>query len=315
MSADAPCHGDTSVAIVLQWLEQGGKPGDYAFVTNNHFDIDGFIGTWCLQNPEEALRRAKVFRQVALIGDFRETDPTHPATKEALRIVCWINQVEKTHFYPPFGESREERTCIPKFEYFLEHFEDFLKDPTAYRDQWEAEYEQVMHDLAVWASEDTLIKDMGDIRLRIVRTPRPLHYYALFAQTQHCDMILSQYDEQRYELEYKYSTWVDTTRLSYPRIGMKGLAEQLQEREQTGARWKGNDIADSGPILRLNDGTLSKEARFNSPSGREILSSSIDPATLGRVVTGYYREHYRGVTAKRYWTWEEIRSLETQVLR
>lgn len=314
MSPDAPCHGDTSVAIVLQWLEQGGNPEEYAFVTNNHFDIDGFIGTWCLLHPEEAMQKASVFRQAALIGDFRETDPGHPATEEALRIVCWINQVEKQQFYPPFGESREERTCIPKFVYFLEHFGDFLADPMAYREQWQEEYETVQRDLAVWSSEDTTICDMGDIRLRIIRTPQPLHYYALFAQTQHCDMVLSQYAGQRYELEYKYSTWVDTTRLSYPRLNMKLLATLLQEREGAGCHWQANDIADSGPILRLTEkGSLSKELRFDSPANREILSSSINPDVFKRAIVSYYREHLIGIQAKRYWTWEEMRALVPSV--
>lgn len=302
-------HGDTSTAIALQWLEKGGRPQDYAFVTSNHFDIDGFLAMWCLQNPEAAVAKARVLRQVALIGDFRELDPFHPATDEALRLACWFNQVEKQEFYPPFGEYKEEEACVPKYEYFLPRFEMVLAAPQDYIQVWGQEYEQVKRDLFTWESEATTIKDQGDIRLRTIMTPEPLHYYALFAQSQHVDMVLSIYDGKRYELEYKYSTWVDTTRLVYPRIDLKPLAESLQALEGSDYRWHHDDIADSGPILRLDEKHKNKAQRFASPTERPIHASSIEAYPFCRQVINYYRDAYRGLRPRRNWTWEEMRAV------
>ena len=46
--------------------------------------------------------------------------------------------------------------------------------------------------------------------------------------------VLSIYDNNRYELEYKYTTWVDiVSRPTLPRIDLSPLANQLNQLEKT----------------------------------------------------------------------------------
>lgn len=309
MPADSPWQADTSAAIVLGWLQAGGQPGTYAFVTNNHFDIDGFLAVWCLQNPQLALQHAETIKLAALIGDFRESDPAHPSFKLALQLVCWVNAEEQQHFYEPFGRVREEQSCIPKYNYFLPKMAAFLSKPVAWQAYYGAELEQVSQDLHRWQSTETSITDVPALRLRIIETPKPLHYYALFAQTGQVDMVLSMYAGQRYELEYKYSTWVDTARAVYPRMDLKPLAERLQAIEQAPYRWLSNDIADTGPMLRLGDKVLGKATRFGPTSERPWYSSTISPAQLKEHMVAYYSARYAKCTRQKRWTWQSLRAI------
>jgi len=99
---------DTSAGSVLNALKVN-YPGLAAeLVTANHFDIDGFVGIWSLLNPEKALEYEPLLRQMALIGDFRELDLRSPAAEKALKLVCWLNAIEKERFYPPFGADELE---------------------------------------------------------------------------------------------------------------------------------------------------------------------------------------------------------------
>ncbi|MDQ3292687.1 MAG: hypothetical protein M3Q05_15480, partial [Bacteroidota bacterium] len=121
---------DTSAGIVLNALQRNIEGLDVTYVTANHFDIDGFVGVWSIINPEVALQNEDVLRQMALIGDFRELDLTQPAADQALKLVCWLNKVEKEKFYLPFGadewEEYEVEASVPKFEYFLSAFGEVL---------------------------------------------------------------------------------------------------------------------------------------------------------------------------------------------
>ncbi|PRY05715.1 hypothetical protein CLV24_12932 [Pontibacter ummariensis] len=310
----AEIRDDTSAAIVLNALRQGLPSLDLPYVTANHFDIDGFVGVWALLNPALALENEELLRQMALIGDFRELDLNHPLAGEALKLVCWINAKERELFYKPFAademEEKEAAQCAQKFRYFLREFNAVLKDPDWEKGAWEDEVASVLLGYRDMYKPDTKIERYPDVGLVIVQTPHPLHYYALFSRTQGFDMVLTCYEQNRYELEYKYTTWVDiATRPTLPRLSMAPLAERLNALETSGRLWTHDAVTETGPLLRLEGSGLSRSEAYDNPTEREIYSSSIPVGQFKAEVLHFYREAYAGISPKQHWTWKEVKEL------
>lgn len=306
----AAVAGDTSAAIVLNAIEQKTAGLGRPFSTNNHFDLDGFVGIWALHNPGLAGKKDRLLRAMALLGDFREIPPDAQLAEKAIQLVSWINTVEKSEFYAPFAEKEEEDSaCVAKYRYFLEAFSDVLHQTDRYRNDWLQEAERVWNDLKQMEAEGQA-RFYADIRLLVVSAPEPLHYYALFGQSAGADMVLSIYPENRYELEYKYTTWVDAYgRPSFPRISLQPLARELNELETSVQTWSAPDVTDTGPILRLGPPIHDKEIRFDHPYNRPFYSSSIEPGEIERRVVRFYRSAYENIHPKELWTWAEIRRI------
>ncbi|RAU82667.1 hypothetical protein DP923_12045 [Pontibacter arcticus] len=310
----AAVRDDTSAAIVLNAIRLQLPELELPFVTANHFDIDGFIGVWSLLNPELALEHEEMLRQMALIGDFRELDLNHPLAGEALKLVCWINAKERELFYPPFGAETlpeaEVILCAQKFSYFLREFNNVLQDPDWERGAWEDEVASVLLGYRDMYKPETKLSRFPEIGLIVIETPHPLHYYALFSRTQGFDMVLMCYDQNKYELEYKYTTWVDiATRPTLPRLPMAQLAARLNQLETSGRTWTFENVTETGPLLRLDGANLNREEAYNNPTEREIYTSSIPVSTLKEIIVTYYRQAYQHLKPKYNWTWKEIKAL------
>ncbi|MDO7877500.1 hypothetical protein Q5H93_22365 [Hymenobacter sp. ASUV-10] len=305
---------DTSAGSVLRALHQPATPGlEAAAVTANHFDVDGFVGVWSLLHPELARQHEKLLRLVAVLGDFREIDWAHPLADHALQLVGWLNAEEKAHFYEPFGaparRRREDEASVEKFEWFLPRFAAVLENPEAGQAAWQPEYERVKAAAATMRGPATQLRDYPEIGLLVVQTPAPLPYYALFGPTAGFDIVLSMYNNQRYELEYKYTTWIDlASRPTLPRLHLAPLVARLNELETSGHSWAADGITDTGPLLRLSGRKLSKAERYADPDGRPIYASSIAPEVLEREVVAFFRRGYAGLLPRKYWTWAEIKA-------
>lgn len=308
-----PLRADTSAGSVLRALQAPPTPGlEATAVTANHFDIDGFVGVWSLLNPEPALRHEHLLRLTATLGDFREINWHDPQADHALQLVCWLNAEEKARFYEPFGaparRRREDEASAEKFAWFLPRFQDVLENPERSRAVWEPEVARVRQAVGVMQSARTTTRAYPEIGLLVVSTPAPLPYYALFGASEGFDMVLSLYDDNRYEFEYKYTTWIDLeSRPTLPRLPLTGLAARLNAQEQTTRRWTFDGITDTGPLLRLEGKRLTKAQRYADPDQRPMYSSSIPPAALEAEVLSFFREKYAGIRPRRYWSWAEIR--------
>ncbi|UOQ76381.1 hypothetical protein MUN84_17740 [Hymenobacter sp. 5516J-16] len=306
---------DTSAGSVLRALREPTTSGlEAAAVTANHFDIDGFVGVWALLNPALALRHEPLLRQVATLGDFREINWADPLADHALQLVCWLNAEEKNRFYEPFGaparRRREDEASAEKFAWFLPRFAAVLENPAVGQAAWEPEYSRVKQAAAIMQSPATTIRRYPEIGLMVVRTPEPVPYYALFGPTTGTDMVLSLYDGQRYEFEYKYTTWIDLeSRPTLPRLPLQALANCLNELETGARRWTFDGITDTGPLLRLSGKGLTKAQRYADPDQRPIYSSAIPPAQLEGEIVAFFRSHYAGVEPRRYWSWTDIRAV------
>jgi hypothetical protein len=311
--------GDTSLDWVLNTQQY--RPellAGYRYVTNNHFDVDGFLGIWALLNPGLAAKHSQLLRKMAQLGDFRELSLETEEDHTALKLVCWLNKEEAEQFYAPFASYNpqnklfkgkgEAAWCVPKYEYFLPRFAAMLQQPEVGKPFWQAEYERVLRDAELLRMQGQ-ITTYENLHLQVVEAPEPLHYYALFGQSAGQDVVLSLYPNRRYELEYKYTGWVDTDRLSYPRLDFRPLAEELNRWETGPYRWQAEPPTDTAPILRLTDKPLSKEARYASPYRRPIFASSLEPEQFLAIVTQYFTKNLEGITPKKNWSWEEVRFL------
>ena len=298
---------DSSTGIVLNAVKANHPSAKLPFVSNNHFDIDGFLGIWALMYPELALKHEALLREAALIGDFREWKAGSSLSLEALKLCCWINSVERDRFYEPFGEKDEAASCVPKYAYFLPLLKEFLEEPTAFKNEWEQELTTILEQQE-FLQAGGQIERLGELHIQIVNNPEPLHYYVLFQDSQDMDMVLSMYEGNRYELEYKYISWVDTAhRNLYPRLSFQSIAKRLNELEENLYEWEFDSIMDTGPILRLNKGGLTKAERFNHPFKRKIYPSSIPPDQFRNLVIDYYQEALAGINTRKSWTWKEMR--------
>jgi hypothetical protein len=303
---------DTSAGIVLNAIEKKKEFLNFPFISATHFDVDGFIGVWSLYYPELALKHKDVLKEIALIGDFRIiADINSEISLNALKLVCWINALEEKYFYKPFGyvskKMNEMEECVAKFDFFLPRFAAVLLNPEASKTVWQKEYEKVLSDFEEFNSNNN-IEIYPEIDLGIVYHPKPLHYYALFSAAKDCDIVVSVYDGNKYEIEYKYTTWVDiVSRKTFPRIDMSRLVKKLNKIEKNSLKWTCNRITDTGPILRLEKNKLNKEERFSHPFEREIYASSINSSDFKEIVLDYFNTHLKNVERKYFWKFEEMK--------
>jgi hypothetical protein len=304
---------DTSGAVVLNAIANE-LPGIHnQLITATHFDIDGLVGVWSLFAYDRALPYAKVLKAVARIGDFRELDLSRDEDDTALKIVCWIDAEERNRFYVPFGEEYEIKACQEKFEWFLTNFGAVVINPDEFKSVWEKDYLRIKKDYAIIHSDVSNISVQKNIGLTRIKTPNPVSYYALFSATHGSDIVLSMYSENRYELEYKYTTWVDiVSRPTLPRIPLKPLCDELNLMETSGKKWFCDSINDTGPLLRIENSELSKAERFAHPTEREIFSSSIAPDVFEKTVIGFFEKAYKNIQPKKFWSWQEVRSIAVQ---
>lgn len=65
-----------------------------------------------------------------------------------------------------------------------------------------------------------------NLGLTIVHAPRPLHYTALFSFSVGTDVVVSMYDGSRYEVECKYTQFINMhSRGAWPRVDMAPLSQ------------------------------------------------------------------------------------------
>lgn len=302
---------DTSAEMVLKALQANHNCLNVPFVTATHYDIDGFIGIWAIHNPELALEYYDLLAHIAHIGDFREIDYSNPNWEQALKIVCWLDICEQKNFYEPFGAENEFTASAAKFEWFLNNFTDVLLNTDQYTDVFNEMYRITRSHIDLMKSSITTVNKLNHLGLSIIKTRKPLSYYALFSETKGTDMVLCIYEGNRYELEFKYTTWVDiVSRPVMPRFNLDPLIKSLQSIETYPYTWSFEKITDTGPILRLETlFPLEKSQRFAHPVNRPIHPSSIGPEIIEQQCVNFIEEKLKNINPKNFWTWEEYKAL------
>ena len=354
--------GDTSTENVLHAIKTKHryttKRGKVTKVTCDHFDIDGLISVFSLLHPNDAVMHEEVLVEAARIGEFREYDHvnvTTPASIKALRLCSYINQVEKEDFNLPFvGNEREN--CLLKYAHFLDYFKghviacgtcdvERIHEEFELTMEGEEEFLKVLKDAKLVREHKNDIEKWLELSTTVVKLPEPVHYYALFGATIGTDTCVAIYSGNRYEIEHKYTTFVDIqTRETQPRLDLTHLAKTLNELEdektKSGFKWEVAGVTDTGPLLRLNDlsasARLTKAERYHHPDERKINPSSIPQSAFLEIVKSYLTFGQKemaqyaknnpiegrevdcvgdgsGYMRGKNWTWKEMQTLNANV--
>ena len=332
---------DTSGGILLNAAKAKHPWLSSRYVSCNHFDCDGLVAVYAALEPERALEHEQLLREAAHLGDFRELDLSSPHGYAALALNVWVNSVERALFYRPFMGS-EAQGAMKKYSHFLPRLPGAVAVADACAEfvdtmapkgcalleggkQFETELYRVLTDAsALTDCGPEAVRFTPSLGLTCITCPRELHYYALFSVTKGADTVLAMYSGQRYELEHKYSGYVNvTSRPTVPRIELHTLAAVLTEVERSRSgtsdvAWVANSITDSGPLMRLeatSEGAkkASKAERYMHPYERKILASGIQPQEMEQVVRSYLSHGLHGVKAKRGWSWTELQTLNAAI--
>jgi len=276
-----------------------------SYVTTNHFDIDSFLSVQAvLLDDETVVKRKQFLSEASRIGDFREVhfaaiqDPNHPlhtAVDEGLKMCCLLNTLEREHFARPFETSDVEKWNLflndERVLRLLKHGDAAFSAPV-----WGPEYERVVKECATLCDpKRSSVRKYDDIGLAVIQTDEPMHYYALFSVVENCDVVLCCYSNGRFEIEQRYTTYVElTSRPVFPRICLTKLAKALNKVVPQ-ENWHANRFVDSGPMLRIEQGaTLTKAERYGHPFERPIYSSSISMDDMEKYVVAFFRFGLKG---------------------
>ncbi|PRW60398.1 hypothetical protein C2E21_1135 [Chlorella sorokiniana] len=304
----AAASGGRAAKAIAPWLA---KP----YVSVNHFDADAVLSIWAYINRGAALQHSAVLRHAARIGDLREAGlgdspqalearqwdgvESEEQVHHALKLCCWINTIERRDFSPPYVD----KDSSDKHEYFLARLADALTPAgiEALRPDWEEEYERV---LAGWrAVQEGLpssVERHEGLGLAVLRLQQPLHYYSAWSWAIGCDTVLTVLPWQRYELESRYTQFIDLhSRPVQARLELGPLARALNRIDsgrQAGMEWGASSLVDTGPILRLDRGgeKLSKAERYGHPTDRPHYASGLPPAAFEAVVCSYLQHGLAG---------------------
>ena len=314
---------DTSTGLVINAIASG-KPFsgwlDKPAVTVNHFDGDALFSCWSYINRTAALKHADILRVAAALHDFREMPAPEgqnadPLALPALALCCWVNSIERAQFSPPY----EDKDADDKFAFFLRELHSFLEAPEEYKQLWIEEYDRVLADYNL-ITEQGRVQIYPDIGVAVIECPRPVHYYALFSHSLGCDVVVSMYEGQRYEVEEKYTQFVNVhSRKVQARLDMGPLSAVLNEADvgrKKGTTWGAPRMVDTGPLLRLDNsnGKLPKAQRYGHPTARPMYASGLSPEQFEGIVVSFFKHGLKGVPPKvGGWGWDELHNLNDKI--
>jgi len=257
-------RGDTSTAIVFNYLDTPKLHIEAEAVSNNHFDEDGLVGIFALLQPVVAQRHRDLLVDVAQAGDFGVFERRHAA-----RIAFVLSAYADPESSPlPAGLFNRPYADLASELYAqtLDVLPRLITGVEDYRRLWESE------DAKLTASEELInrglitIEEQTDLDLAVVRLPEELprqrvhrftqrrlaecHPFALHNKTTCSRLLLLQ--GRRAELQYRYESWVQfASRRPAPRVDLSELASELSLEETTGGRWVFDGVDQITPKLHV----------------------------------------------------------------
>ncbi|PWT86795.1 MAG: hypothetical protein C5B57_00405 [Blastocatellia bacterium] len=256
--------GDTSTAIVFNYLDAPKFHVDVDAVSNNHFDEDGLVGIFALLEPAMAERHRDLLLDVAQAGDFGIF-----ARRQAARIAFTLSAYADSETSPLPGSLFQLPYSQFASELYIRLFDLLPKLLTRvddFRALWEIE------DARLTTSEELIeqglitVEEQPALDLAVVRLPEELtshrvhrftqlrmaecHPFALHNRTDRTRLLILQ--SRRVELQYRYEGWVQlASRRPAPRVDLSGLANELNHEETTGGRWVFDGVDEITPRLHL----------------------------------------------------------------
>jgi hypothetical protein len=257
-------RGDTSTAIVFNYLGAPELHIEAEAVSNNHFDEDGLVGIFALLQPGVAQRHRDLLIDVAQAGDFGVFERRH-AARIAFVLSAYADPesspLPAELFFRPYADLASEL-----YVQLLDALPKLITGVEDYRNLWESE------DARLTASEELInrglitIEEQTDLDLAVIRLPENLtrqrvhrftqrrlaecHPFALHNRTTCSRLLILQ--GRRAELQYRYESWVQfASRRPAPRVDLSELVSELNLEETTGGRWVFDGVDQITPKLHL----------------------------------------------------------------
>ena len=240
---------DLSAEITLAYLGLPEHHVDAEVVSNNHFDIDGFMAVWALCHPTEALADTTLVAEVARAGDFGWTDD-----ERAARVTFALGDL-RTAATSPLGAEvftgSEPQQVANLYLRLLHGFGDLVADIDTREDLWGAQVANRAATEDAISDGRIVIDEHPEVDLAVVSVDPsvpvasyhyclqhsgPCHPMPIYRRTR-CSRIL--YLRGGWAgFTYRFESWVRyISRPVPPRVDLSGLAESLSAQESAGARW------------------------------------------------------------------------------
>ncbi|MBU6452518.1 MAG: hypothetical protein KGS72_12105 [Cyanobacteria bacterium REEB67] len=259
----AKYRADLSAEIVFNFLEDGdptkaifgGLPCQAA--SNNHFDEDGLVSLFSLLYPKLASDYKEILIDVAAAGDFGIFRQRN-AARISFVLSAWATPELSPLNQSVFARPYPEVTAI-LYEELLVRLPNVIEKIDNLKRYWEEEDHFLTLSEAALDEGVVTIEECTDLDLAIVTVKRDdyphaarvlgpswvsniIHPMAVHNRTERMKILLVK--GRRYELYYRYETWVDyVSRPLIRRIDLSDLAAQLSALEKGAAHWQfnGND--------------------------------------------------------------------------
>jgi hypothetical protein len=240
---------DLSAQVAFHYLDHPELHVPATAVSNNHFDQDGLMSVFTLEDPDRAQARREQVIDVARAGDFGTYE-----NRDSIRISWTIARLE------------EEAPNQDPYARLLGRVTELLDHPERFFDYWAEEDAHLAASEEAIASGEVSIEEIVALDLAIVTVPeawadRTVHRFTIsLAQALHPTAINNATDRfrvlyvhgSRYELQYRYETWVRYMSRRPPgRVDLSTLADELNRLEPGGARWAFEGVDEIAPTLHL----------------------------------------------------------------
>jgi len=271
---------DTSTEIVINYLRsperESYRRGAEA-VSNNHYDVDGLMSVWAMLNPELAVARAGLLVATGECGDFDRW-----SGELATKVTCALYGLENSPSSPIrkrlAGKDYLGRTAF-LYQETLPLVPQLFDEIDRFEEYWRPVYDRVQADRELFDRGEATLEEISQLDLAIFDLPRPVHDMALYERTQ-CSRVALAIAEQRYQVRYRYESWVELqSRRPPPRIDLRPFAELLQSFEGNAGDWVADEAQQSLARLRLR-----------GPEGSSS-PSSITPGLFMRLLATFLRDN------------------------
>jgi hypothetical protein len=238
---------DLSAQIAFHYLDHPELHVPADAVSNNHFDQDGLMSVYALVDPNGAQSRRERAIDVARAGDFG-TFHDRDAARASWTIALLASE-------DPGADPYE--ILLPRVPELLDH-------PERFGDYWAAEDAHLDASEAAIHDGTIRIDEREDLDLAIVTVPedwepRTVHRFTTTPQQAvHPGAVHNATDRfrlvylqgRRYEVHYRYETWVQYTSRRPPgRIDLDDLASELTALESGGTVWLFTGVSAIYPTL------------------------------------------------------------------
>ncbi len=250
----AGLRGDTSTAIVFNYLDSPQFHVNADAVSNNHFDEDGLVGIFAMIEPAMAEQHRDLLIDVSMAGDFGVF-----ARREAARIAFTLSAyadadaspLPKSLFALPHPDLSSEL-----YVRLLDVLPMLLTSVDDHRSLWEGPDATLTASEALIENGTITIDERHALDLAVVRMPRELpglaqcHPFALHSRTACTRLLLAQ--GRRVEVQYRYEGWVQmASRRPAPRGDLSELGDELNHEEASEGHWVFDGVDQITPRLHL----------------------------------------------------------------